>query len=132
MILVIGGAEQGKREWLKRQFNIADAEIAEGGSLALNPGEVPELSGKRALYGLQELLARVAGWSDEDKEKLLAGLFALPADFAIICDEVGLGLVPVERAGREYRDLVGHTCCRLAGASAQVWRVFCGIGQRIK
>lgn len=45
---------------------------------------------------------------------------------------MGLGVVPVDRAEREYRDEVGKTLCALAARAEQVYRVIAGIGQRIK
>lgn len=132
MILIIGGAEQGKRAWAKRHFNIKDTEIAEGGALRLAPGAGLDLTGYRALYGLQEVLAQAAAWPVEAQAQLTAGLLSLPPDFIVICDEVGLGLVPIERAGREYRELVGRVCCKLAAEASAVWRIFCGIGQQLK
>ena len=53
-------------------------------------------------------------------------------DRIVCCDEVGLGVVPVDRAEREYRDEVGKTLCALAARAERVYRVIAGIGQRIK
>ena len=68
-------------------------------------------------------------------EKVI-GLFAwkeqLPEDFVVICNSVGGGLVPIERFDREWRELVGRTCCALAAESSEVWRIFCGLPQRLK
>ena len=50
----------------------------------------------------------------------------------MICDEVGCGVVPVEKEEREYREQVGRMQIVLAKASESVERVICGIAQKIK
>ena len=47
-------------------------------------------------------------------------------------DEIGYGIVPVDRMEREYREQTGRVCTRLAAYSEKVYRVMCGIGQVIK
>ena len=71
------------------------------------------------LRGAKEALAALEGW-------LSAG------ERYICCDEVGLGVVPVDFAEREFRDEVGRTLCALAKRAERVFRVIAGIVQRIK
>ena len=51
---------------------------------------------------------------------------------AIICDEIGNGIVPGDRFEREYRERTGRILIDLAARAERVERVICGIGQRIK
>lgn len=131
MYLVVGGANQGKLAWARRQFNLADDAIADGLRLAVTAGELPELADYRALCGLHLLLPRLSGVDAARLGAWLDGLAARPG-FVVICDEVGAGLVPVEREGRERRELVGRSCCVLAAQAEGVWRVSCGLPQRLK
>ncbi len=131
MYLVVGGANQGKLAWARRQFNLADDEIADGARLELTPGGLPELAEQRALCGLHLLLPRLSGVDAARLEAWLGALAARPG-FVVLCDEIGAGLVPIDRAGREHRELVGRSCCALAAQAEGVWRVFCGIAQRLK
>ncbi len=131
MYLVVGGANQGKLAWARRQFNLADGEIADGAQIDVTPGELPDLAEYRALCGLHLLLARLSGVDADGWAAWLEHLAARPG-FVVICDEVGAGLVPIDRAGREQRELTGRACCRLAAQAEGVWRVFCGIAQQIK
>ena len=55
-----------------------------------------------------------------------------PADCIFICDEIGNGIVPMEKQEREYRERVGRLLIRLAGEAETVERIICGIGQKIK
>lgn len=53
-------------------------------------------------------------------------------DRIIVTDEIGYGIVPIEKQERLYREMTGRLCCILAKEAEEVWRVCCGIGQRIK
>ena len=50
----------------------------------------------------------------------------------ITLDEVGCGIVPMEKSERDYREAVGHAGQMLAAAAAEVYRMQCGIAVRIK
>ena len=47
-------------------------------------------------------------------------------------EETGMGIVPVDRKERDFRETCGRTLCLAAQLSDEVWRVICGIGERIK
>lgn len=51
---------------------------------------------------------------------------------AVICDEVGCGVVPLERADREHREAIGRLCCALAREAQAVYRLQCGLAMRLK
>ena len=53
-------------------------------------------------------------------------------ELILITDEIGYGIVPVDRMEREYREQTGRVCTHLAAYSEKVYRVMCGIGQVIK
>ena len=50
----------------------------------------------------------------------------------IICDEIGCGIVPLEKAERDYRENVGRSMCRAVERAEHVERLICGIPQRLK
>ena len=50
----------------------------------------------------------------------------------IICDEVGCGIIPLDKSDRVYREALGRFLCDLAALSDTVIRVTAGIGQFIK
>ena len=112
MILVTGGAGQGKLSWA----------LAHGGypPEAASPqpeADAPVLTGLEALVG--EALDR-----GEDPAALLPALLAKEY---VLCREVGCGIVPIHPAERRWREEVGRLCCRLAGEAAGVVRLWCGI-----
>ena len=51
---------------------------------------------------------------------------------AITCDEVGCGVIPIDRADEAYREAVGRLCCAIAAEADAVIRVIAGIPQYIK
>lgn len=49
-----------------------------------------------------------------------------------ICDEIGNGIVPIEKAERDYREVTGRILTELAEQAEIVVRILCGLGQCIK
>lgn len=53
-------------------------------------------------------------------------------DITFICDEIGNGVVPIERADRYYRETTGRVLTYIAAKADSVERMICGIAVRIK
>ena len=70
------------------------------------------------------LLAEVDG--------LLAAYAASPAEWIIVSNEVGLGIVPAYPLGRIYRDALGRANQRLAAAADCVLFMVAGLPMRVK
>jgi adenosylcobinamide kinase/adenosylcobinamide-phosphate guanylyltransferase len=56
----------------------------------------------------------------------------LDASFIIVTNEVGLGVVPANRMGRLYRDLLAKVNRKLAQAADEVYLMVAGLPQLIK
>lgn len=65
-------------------------------------------------------------WKDQ-----LISLYGIE-NLVFISDEVGCGVIPVDKKDREYREAVGRTLCELAAQASSVERIICGIAQKIK
>jgi len=63
---------------------------------------------------------------------LLAAYHALAADWIVISNEVGLGIVPEYALSRAYRDALGRANQRLAAAADEVLLMVAGLPLRIK
>ena len=112
MTLIIGGAGQGKLDYALEKTGYGPDQVA----------RTPEEARTRPIFaGLEQ-------WPELDENELLA---ANP-EVILICDEVGCGVVPVDREDRSWREKVGRTCCRLAERASAVYRVTCGLGARLK
>ena len=112
MILIIGGAGQGKLDYALEKTGYGMGQVA----------RTPEEARTKPIFaGLEQ-------WPELDENELLA---ANP-DVILICDEVGCGVVPVEPAQRRRREQVGRLCCRLAKRAERVERIFCGLPMVLK
>ena len=113
MILILGGAASGKRTYLE--------------SLGYGPEDIADgvLDGKKVLYGLEKLVA-------EDPEGAEGLLPALLQKEAVVCSEVGSGVIPVRYEQRQAREATGRLCIRLAAHADKVVRMVAGIPTIIK
>lgn len=107
MILVIGGSFQGKKAYA--------AQIC---------------GGKTVLADFQDRIWEMLE-AGEEPEVFTRQILADPPA-VITLDEVGCGIVPMEKAERDYREAVGHAGQLLAAAAEKVYRMQCGIASRIK
>ena len=65
-------------------------------------------------------------------DKLVECINQVKADFIIVTNEVGLGLVPANRLSRLYRDLLGKTNQMLAQRAGQVYLIVSGLPVPLK
>ncbi len=108
MVLIIGGAYQGKDAYAREHF----------------PG-CPILSGYHEKVREQML-------SGQDPMEEARKLVLKDQDLVVVSDEIGYGLIPMDAFERAYREMDGRVHCYLAKEAKQVIRVTCGIGVRIK
>ncbi len=121
MILVYGGAWQGKLDWVKKEYGIRDDEV-----FRCSDKEMPDLSAK-VIYGIEEFLKR-----EQDSEEFFRENLECLRDKIIVCRDISQGLVPVEPEERQWRERTGRTMIFLAGKADKVFRIFCGLSQEIK
>ena len=69
---------------------------------------------------------------DDMMDALIHDIYAANPDVILICDEVGGGIVPIEKKDRIYREAVGRALCSAVKKSDRVERIMCGIGQCLK
>ena len=50
----------------------------------------------------------------------------------ITCDEIGCGIVPIDKTDRLWREMSGDACQYLAARAVKVCRVVCGIPMALK
>lgn len=130
MKLVIGGAYQGKKEYVRNKYHIEEARIWQGG-YPVPDGEWQCINGLHNIIR-QTLQSNVYQESQQEILAYVRGLINKIPDIIIIADEVGCGIVPMEKGEREYRECAGRILCELAKEADTVERVHCGIGQVIK
>ena len=126
MILVVGGAFQGKKAYIKQTFLLNDMDIADGSSCPLE-----EIFRARAVIHFHEYIRRCLTES-RDVQELPQKLRRQNPDVIVTANELGSGIVPVEAFDRDYRETAGRVLCELAKEAEEVHRVVCGIGMVIK
>lgn len=79
------------------------------------------------------LLAKYSPRQIEEKiSRLCAALKNAKAQTIIISNEVGMGIVPDNRLGREFRDIAGRVNQITAGEAQEVFLLFSGLPLKIK
>ncbi|MCR4940118.1 MAG: bifunctional adenosylcobinamide kinase/adenosylcobinamide-phosphate guanylyltransferase [Treponemataceae bacterium] len=72
------------------------------------------------------------GKKEHDISSFVEALVEKLPDIVIVSDEIGCGIVPMNAHDRRYRELTGRLQCLLAEKAEKVFRIVCGIAQRIK
>ncbi len=124
MILITGGAYQGKRK-------AAEDIFGEGVWTDCSSCGFDEVYKCGRIYGYHRLIKRLmeAGISpDEFTERLCSE----NGGAIVVMDEIGCGIVPIDRDERRWREAVGRCGCMIAERSERVIRVVCGIPTDIK
>ena len=107
MIMVTGGAFAGKREFVKKQFGLREEDIIRGEDCS------PE-----------DVFDDVCAFTDR--------LLRENPGVTVIMDEIGSGIIPLDKSERLWREQTGRAGCRIAAAADTVIRVCCGIPSVIK
>ncbi len=157
MKLIVGGANQGKlalavqlarnggkkpsvseEDWESRlgaesggKSRLATEEGEE--RLSVADGKTDEFQAAfrcRIVDNLHEYIRRLG--TEAEIENFLTRLLRDNPDAILVCNEVGCGIVPMEKADRLWRESVGNACQFLAREADQVYRVICGLPQKIK
>lgn len=120
MILIIGGAYQGKLDFAKEAFGITDSDVHTCGSGAID-------FSKRCIYKIEEFTyghPDPIGYFKAHREQW--------QDRILICQDIFCGVVPMGAENRAWRQNTGRLCQYLSKEATQVSRVFCGLEQRLK
>ena len=123
MIMVTGGAYQGKTAYVTGCLGLAEKDISDGAICSIET-----LKTARCITNYHELVRRLGdeciSFTDE--------LCRTNKDAIIIIDEIGCGIVPMEKSERVWRENVGRCGCVIAAHSEKVIRMVCGIPTIIK
>ena len=120
MILIIGGAYQGKLDFAKETFGITDAEV-----YACVDDEID--FSKRCIYKIEEFTAHC-----DDPIGYFAARREAWQDSVLILQDIFCGVVPMGAENRAWRQRTGRLAQYLSKEAQQVSRIFCGLEQRLK
>lgn len=129
MKLVIGGYGQNKRGYVERTF--PGATVWDEFHLFVKEQLAAGVSAEDIR---QQVVERVAGCdSGSCSTGRSAGAQAsVGSELVIIADELGCGIVPMDAADRQWRETTGRLLCFVAEQADEVYRLVCGIPQRLK
>ena len=120
MILIIGGAYQGKLTFAKDTFGITDADVHTCGSDEID-------FSKRCIYKIEEFTIHQddpVGYFESHREAW--------QDRILILQDIFCGVVPMGAENRAWRQRTGKLAQYLSCEATQVSRIFCGLEQRLK
>ncbi len=123
MLLIVGGSFQGKKQIARELAEERNRTGGEGGRWTV----IPDFHQR-----IREYLQAHPGEGREALRAFARRTVQENPDAVITLDEVGCGVVPVDREEREYREAVGAAGQELAALAGEVYRVTAGIPVRIK
>ena len=126
MVLIFGGAYQGKLAYAMDRFNLTESDVYQCRS---DDVDMPE-NGK-LIYEIDKwILALVE--KDIDTGKTMQQFVAANGDKIVICNDISCGVVPIVPVLRKWREAVGRSLTMLSSVSDEVIRLFCAIPARVK
>ena len=124
MILILGGAYQGKLSFAKGTFNLSSEDVFTCTDAYIDVS-------KPCIYALEEFTFACIEAGIDPLQRFQT-LFPKRKNTVFICQDIFCGVVPMERNLRLWRDATGKLCQYLAGECDSVYRIYCGLEQRLK
>jgi len=126
MILIFGGAYQGKLAYAMERFGLIEEQV-----YRCSEADTTIPGGKRVIYEIDRwILALVQ--ADMDYADALAQFVQENPNAIVICNDISCGVVPIDDTLRRWREETGRVLARLARQSDEVIRLFCGIPTQVK
>ena len=122
MNLIIGGAYQGKRDFARNPLNIPQ------GEMFTCTDETIDFS-KACIDRLEDYVLACVQKGIDPLEQLQARDLE---DKTIICMDMFCGVVPIDAQMRLWRHSTGLVCQYLSKRADRVYRIVCGLEQRLK
>ncbi|WP_434309106.1 bifunctional adenosylcobinamide kinase/adenosylcobinamide-phosphate guanylyltransferase [Hominifimenecus sp. rT4P-3] len=126
MQLITGGAYQGKLAFARTLIEKEEPVVWEGKN-----GE-PEVWEQVDILEDFPAFVRYFLEKGSEVEPVLERMLRENPALVVVTREIGSGVVPMDAFDRRYRELAGRLSCRLAKEAGAVYRVACGLAQKIK
>ena len=125
MVLIFGGSYQGKLEFAKETFGVSESDVF----ICTTVSDIDW--SKKVLYNMDQAFLRHVREGKESREVLKEHLHELK-DKILIVNDISQGIVPMERENRDWREMTGRAMLYISKEADEVYRVFCGLGSKIK
>lgn len=109
MILIFGGAYQGKYNYAKEHFG----------------------SEKKIINNVDKWILEIIK-EEKDITKEIDCFLKDNQDSVLICTDISCGVVPIDPVMRRWREETGRFMVKAESQSEEVIRLFCGIAMKIK
>ena len=121
MILIIGGAYQGKLDYATKEYQLDKADVCDL--------SVESLQKKRCFIHVEQFVMNCMRTGKNAAEELQP---YLNEKTVLVCDDISCGVVPMDKEVRAWREATGRTINALAAQADHVVRVFCGLPMVLK
>lgn len=125
MIFIFGGAYQGKLDFAKREYGLMNEDVfscTESGEIDFN---------KKCVCNIEQFTL----WCVKNKKDAV-DFFSLHKseweNSVLICRDIFCGVVPIDADLRAWREMTGLLCAYLSQQAQSVYRIFCGLEQKLK
>ena len=125
MVLIFGGAYQGKVEFAKENFGVTENDVF----ICTEDKEIDW--SYKVIANLDQAFLKHVNEGKESREVLEENLDTLK-DKILIVNDISQGIVPMEKNLRDWREMTGRAMLYLSKEADEVYRVFCGLGNKIK
>lgn len=126
MIMITGGAFQGKKEFVKKFFSVDENDILNGANC-----DIDKVFSAKCMCNYHLFIGRLMN-EGIDPLDFTEKLCKKNRDIIIIMNEIGCGIILLEKNERNWREQVGRAGCIIAEKSSDVFRICCGIPTKIK
>ena len=126
MIMITGGAFSGKKDYAKKRFDFSDDDILNGENCSLNA-----VFSAKCIADYQLIVKRLLE-EKADVQTFTKRLCKENPSAVVIINEIGAGIIPLEKSDRIWREETGRSGCLIARNSSEVIRLACGIPTTIK
>lgn len=123
MILITGGAYEGKVNYARKRFN---CEIIDGEKCNIDSVFTAE-----CICNFHEFVKRLIE-NKIDVTEFTEQICSKNPKLIVITNEIGCGIIPLEKSDRFWREQAGRAGCIIAEKSDIVIRLCCGIATVIK
>ena len=126
MILIIGGAYQGKLEYVFNEYSLINDDV-----FCCHEDLDYINFNKKIIYNINLFILAMLKKNKNSLEYIKNNIEKFNNKI-IICEDISCGVVPIDSTMRKLREEVGYILSIISKKSDKVVRVFCGIGMVIK
>lgn len=126
MILIFGGAYQGKLDYALNNYNLTEKDVYHCDM------ETMVINFDKKIIADMEKFVLACVREDINAKECLEDNIERMRDKIIIFDDISQGVVPMDKIERAWREMTGRCMTYMGQEADEVIRVFCGIGSKVK